>query len=72
MERDDRLSELCEGKACEILERHNDKYWAKETWCFGVWWDLCPKRGLVEVVGLLSFANWPSSPPLSLSLKGKV
>ena len=31
MERDDRLSELHEGKACEILERHNDKSWSKET-----------------------------------------
>ena len=50
MESDDRLSELREGKACETLERHNDKYWAKETWCVGVRWDLCPKRDLVEVV----------------------
>ena len=42
------LSELRE--AHEILERHDDKYRAKETWCVGVRWDLCPKRDLVEVV----------------------
>ena len=46
MERDDCLSELHEGKACEILERRNDKSWAKETCCVGVRWDLCPKRDL--------------------------
>ena len=50
MERDDHLSELREGKACDILERHNDKYWAKETQCVGVWWDMCPKRDLMDVV----------------------
>lgn len=45
-----RLSELREGKAREILERHDDKYRAKETWCVGVRWDLCPKQDLVEIV----------------------
>jgi hypothetical protein len=45
-----RLSELREGTAREILERHDDKYRAKETYCVGVRWDLCPKQDLVEIV----------------------
>ena len=35
------------------MERHDDKYRAKETWCVGVRWDLCPKQDLVEVVEFL-------------------
>ena len=45
------LSELHEGRAQGILERHDDKYWVKETWCeVGIQWDLCPKQDLVEIV----------------------
>ena len=46
------LSELRnhEGMAHETLERHDDKYRAKETWCVGIRWDLRPKRDLAEVV----------------------
>lgn len=47
---DTRLSELREGTAREILQRHDDMYREKKTWCLCVSWDVCSKEDLVEVV----------------------
>ena len=44
------LSELHEGKAREILERHNDKYISGKGDLVCWPWGLCPKQDLVEVV----------------------
>jgi Fanconi-associated nuclease 1 len=45
-----RLKEVQEGQARAILERHDDAYREKNTWCVGVQWDICGKQDLVEIV----------------------
>ncbi|KAF9469395.1 VRR-NUC domain-containing protein [Collybia nuda] len=48
-----RLSEIRDGVAQGILERHDDKYREKKTWCVGVQWDMCEKQDLLEIVKCL-------------------
>lgn len=45
-----RLTEIKDGQAREILERHDSKYREKETWCVGVRWDICERTDLVEIL----------------------
>lgn len=45
-----RLADIRNGQAREILERHDEKHRAKETWCVGVRWDICEPQDLVEIV----------------------
>jgi fanconi-associated nuclease 1 len=47
---DIRLEEIRQGQAREILEKHDDAYREKDTWCVGVQWDICTKQDLVEIV----------------------
>ncbi|KAF5391509.1 hypothetical protein D9757_002479 [Collybiopsis confluens] len=45
-----RLEELENGKALEILNRHDTQYRASKTWCVGVNWDVCNKEELAQIV----------------------
>ncbi|KAF8647479.1 hypothetical protein AX16_006684 [Volvariella volvacea WC 439] len=47
---DQRLQEIEDGKAKEILERHDEVYRPRNTWCTGVKWDICERQDLVEIV----------------------
>ncbi|KAG7448357.1 uncharacterized protein BT62DRAFT_767164 [Guyanagaster necrorhizus] len=44
-----RLRKIEDGKAADILERHDRTYRASKTWCVGVKWDY-PKEDLLEIV----------------------
>ncbi|KAK0211693.1 VRR-NUC domain-containing protein [Armillaria fumosa] len=44
-----RLREIEDGKAAEILERHDRTYRPNKTWCVGVKWEY-PKDDLLEIV----------------------
>lgn len=45
-----RLSEIQDGMAGTILERHDDQQREKKTLCVGVQWDMCEKQDLLEIV----------------------
>lgn len=45
-----RLGEIRDGKAPEILQRHDEQYREKETWCVGVSWELCEREDLLDIV----------------------
>ncbi len=45
-----RLTELADGKACDILARHENLYRENKTWCVGVRWDVCGAQELAEIV----------------------
>ncbi|KAJ3720822.1 hypothetical protein DFJ43DRAFT_1204778 [Lentinula guzmanii] len=45
-----RLKELKDGKALDILEKHERLYRESKTWCVGVRWDVCGKDELAEIV----------------------
>ncbi|KIK55162.1 hypothetical protein GYMLUDRAFT_76710 [Collybiopsis luxurians FD-317 M1] len=49
-----RLEELRNGKALEILNRHDTQYRANKTWCVGVNWDVCDKEQLAQIVECMS------------------
>ncbi|PBK93269.1 hypothetical protein ARMGADRAFT_966786 [Armillaria gallica] len=44
-----RLREIEDGKAAEIMERHDRTYRPSKTWCVGVKWEY-PKEDLLEIV----------------------
>lgn len=46
---DARLKEIKNGGWKEILQRHDDAYREKKTWCIGVSWDLCSKEDLMDI-----------------------
>ncbi|PPQ74783.1 hypothetical protein CVT26_004891 [Gymnopilus dilepis] len=48
---DARLKEIQEGDAGwqKILQRHDDAYREKRTWCIGIHWDLCSKEELFDI-----------------------
>jgi len=48
-----RLAEIRDGKGPEILQRHDEQYREKETWCVGLSWDLCEREDLVDIVKCL-------------------
>ncbi|KAM6500213.1 VRR-NUC domain containing protein [Amanita muscaria] len=48
-----RLEEIHDGKAKEILERHDDEHREKQTMCIGLRWDICEKKDLVEILECL-------------------
>jgi len=48
-----RLAEIRDGKGPEILQRHDEQYREKETWCVGLSWDLCEREDLVGIVECL-------------------
>jgi len=45
-----RLGEIEDGKAGEYLNRHDDRYRLKRTWCIGLSWNVCEKKQLLEIV----------------------
>jgi len=45
-----RLAEIEDGRGPEILQRHDEQYRGKETWCVGLSWDLCGREDLVDIV----------------------
>ncbi|KAJ3844806.1 hypothetical protein F5878DRAFT_600961 [Lentinula raphanica] len=47
---DTRLKELKDGKALEILRKHDQLYRESKTWCVGVRWDVCEREELAEIV----------------------
>lgn len=47
---EERLSEVKDGMARGILEKHDDKYREQKTLCVGVQWDMCEKQDLLEIV----------------------
>ena len=49
-----RLAEIRDGKASEILLRHDEQYREKETWCVGVSWELCEREDLLDIVKVYS------------------
>lgn len=49
-----RLAEIRDGKGPEILQRHDEQYREKETWCVGLSWDLCGREDLVDIVKVYS------------------
>ena len=49
-----RLAEIRDGKAPEILQRHDGQYREKETWCVGVSWELCEQEDLLDIVKVYS------------------
>jgi len=50
---DDRLSEIREGKAPELLEANDNRHRETETWCVGVRWDLCGKQDFLDIIDCL-------------------
>ncbi|KAF8163679.1 VRR-NUC domain-containing protein [Crassisporium funariophilum] len=50
---DARITEIVDGRGLEILQRHDDLYREKGTWCIGVNWDLCSREDLLEIVECL-------------------
>ena len=51
----DRLNEIEQGNARRILEKIDDKYRPKGTWCVGVRWDLFEKQDLLEIIDVSNF-----------------
>jgi len=49
-----RLREIENGKAGEYLQRHDDQYRLKQTWCIGLRWDVCEKKQLLEIIEVCS------------------
>ena len=47
---DDRLKEIQDGKAREILEKHDKAHRDDAIICVGVDWDLCSREDLLEIV----------------------
>ncbi len=47
---EERLTEIQNGKAPEILARVDDEHREKATMCVGVRWDLYDKSDLVQIV----------------------
>ncbi|KJA24271.1 hypothetical protein HYPSUDRAFT_200765 [Hypholoma sublateritium FD-334 SS-4] len=52
---DDRLREIRDGKAKEIVRRHDDKYREKRTMCLCVNWDFCTRDDLMEMIEASNF-----------------
>ncbi|KAG6908582.1 hypothetical protein DXG01_004068 [Tephrocybe rancida] len=51
---DVRLEDIkCPGRAREIVQRHDELYREKNTWCVGVRWDICAREELLEIVECL-------------------
>ncbi|KAK7694026.1 hypothetical protein QCA50_003602 [Cerrena zonata] len=46
---DQRLQEIRDGMAPEIIEQNDDQHRPSQTWCVGVRWDLFEKQDLVEI-----------------------
>ena len=65
-----RLAEIRDGKAPEILLRHDEQYREKDTWCVGLSWELCEREDLLDIVKVYSLAfkyeseNWFTSSAL--------
>jgi Fanconi-associated nuclease 1 len=51
-----RLAEIRDGKAPEILQRHDEQYREKETWCVGLSWELCDRGDLLDIVKVYPLA----------------
>lgn len=47
---DKRFMDIKEGKAKDILIKHDNMYRPHNTWCTGVRWDICSQNDLVEIV----------------------
>jgi len=48
-----RLVEIRDGRGPEILQRHDEQYREKETWCVGLSWELCERGDLLDIVKCL-------------------
>ena len=51
-----RLAEIRDGKASEILQRHDEQFREKETWCVGLSWELCEREDLLDIVEVYSYS----------------
>jgi Fanconi-associated nuclease 1 len=47
---DERLQEIQDGKAREILEKHDNDHRDKAIMCVGVNWELCSREDLLDIV----------------------
>jgi fanconi-associated nuclease 1 len=56
---DNRLSEIKDGKAPEILQAIDKNYRKTRTWCVGVRWDLCETQDLLEILDVSSAFDLP-------------
>ena len=45
-----RLAEIRDGRGPEILQRHDEQYREKETWCVGLSWELCTREDLMDII----------------------
>jgi fanconi-associated nuclease 1 len=50
-----RLVEIRDGMGPEILQRHDEQYREKETWCVGLSWELCEREDLLDIVRVCTF-----------------
>jgi hypothetical protein len=58
----ERLLEIQDGKAREILEKHDNTYRDKAIMCVGVNWEFCSREDLLDIVDVRSISSGVSKP----------
>lgn len=59
---EERFEEIRNGKAAEIITRHDTMYRARETRAIGVRWDICQLPDLIEIVEVCPVSCLPRMP----------